>query len=90
MMIGIDVPHRSAARWLSLYHLRCSPNMAHTLSISLGCLAVQAVTQTTITKETQNARTLITHHRFEAKRPTALAGPLRRRAQAQALPVLSP
>ena len=75
MMIGTDVPHRSAARWLSLYHLRCSPKMAHTLSISLGCLAMkpQAVKQTTVTKGTQNARVFIALHRFEAKmRPAAL------------------
>ena len=90
MMIGIDVPQRLAARWLSLYHLRCSPKMEHTLSMSLGCLAVQADKQTTITKGTQNARVLIALHRFQAKRQAALADPLMRRAQAQAHRVLSP
>ena len=64
--------------------------MEHTLSMSLGCLVVQAVKQTTITKGTQNARVLIALHRFEAKRQAALADPSMRRAQAQAHRVLSP
>ncbi len=79
MMIGIDVPHRSAARWLFVPFAVLTSKMAHTLSISFGCLAVQAVKQTTVTirePKTLIDRVLIALHRFEAKRPTAQADPI--------------